>query len=96
MLISGGIERNITGPLISSEYSELFLSNARRIPSTERSRGTSPNAGSGDKEKALGALEKSFDVGFRDIPAVEANPAFSSIRDDPRFQDLLRRMNFPQ
>jgi tetratricopeptide (TPR) repeat protein len=50
-------------------------------------------AGSGDREKALAALQKSFDLGFRDAPAVDANPAFASLRGDPRFQQLLKRFS---
>jgi tetratricopeptide (TPR) repeat protein len=50
-------------------------------------------AGSGDKEKALATLQKSLDLGFRDFPAIDANPAFASLRDDPRFQQLLRRFS---
>ncbi|MGA2610598.1 MAG: protein kinase [Terriglobia bacterium] len=50
-------------------------------------------AGSGDKEKALAALQKSIDLGFRDSPAIDANSSFSSLRDDPRFQQLLRRFS---
>jgi tetratricopeptide (TPR) repeat protein len=50
-------------------------------------------SGSGDKEKALAALQESIDLGFRDSAAINANPAFSSIREDPRFQQLLRRFS---
>ena len=50
-------------------------------------------AGSGDKEKALAAMQKSFDLGFRDYAAIDANPAFSSLRNDPRFKPLLRRFS---
>ncbi len=42
-------------------------------------------AGNGEKEKALATLQKSFEYGFRDFPALDANPAFSSLRNDPRF-----------
>jgi serine/threonine protein kinase len=48
-------------------------------------------AGNGDKQKALATLQKSFELGFRDFPASSANPAFSSLRNDSRFQQLLRR-----
>ena len=50
-------------------------------------------AGNGDKEKALAALQKSFDLSFRDFAAINANPAFFSLRDDPRFQQLLHRFS---
>ena len=46
-------------------------------------------AGNGEKEKALATLQKSFDYGFRDFSALDANPAFSSFRNDPRFATLV-------
>ena len=46
-------------------------------------------AGSGDKEKALATLQKAFDLGFRDFAAIDANPAFSSLHEDPRFQRFI-------
>jgi eukaryotic-like serine/threonine-protein kinase len=50
-------------------------------------------AGNGDKEKALATLQRSFDLGYRDFPAINANSAFSSLRVDPRFQHLLHRFS---
>jgi eukaryotic-like serine/threonine-protein kinase len=46
-------------------------------------------AGNGEKEKALASLQKSFEYGFRDFTALDANPAFSSLRNDPRFAALV-------
>lgn len=51
-------------------------------------------AGAGDKEKALATLQRSFALGFRDWPTVDANPVFASLRSDPRFQKL--RSTYPQ
>jgi len=48
-------------------------------------------AGNGEKEKALATLQKSFDYGFRDFTALDANPAFSSIRNDPHFAALVAK-----
>jgi tetratricopeptide (TPR) repeat protein len=48
-------------------------------------------AGNGEKEKALTTLQKSFEYGFRDFSALDANPAFSSLRNDPHFTILLAR-----
>jgi serine/threonine protein kinase len=50
-------------------------------------------AGNGDKDKALATLQKSFDLGFRDFAALNANADFSSLRDDPRYRQLLRRFS---
>ena len=50
-------------------------------------------AGNGAKEKALASLQKSFDYGFRDFAALDANTAFASLRSDPRFTAMLARVN---
>ena len=51
--------------------------------------------GLGEKEKALRFLEKAFED--RDISLVWLNVdwGYDPLRSEPRFQDLLRRMNFP-
>jgi eukaryotic-like serine/threonine-protein kinase len=46
-------------------------------------------AGKGEKEKALATLRESFESGFRDFAALDANPAFTSLRNDPRFLALV-------
>jgi tetratricopeptide (TPR) repeat protein len=48
-------------------------------------------AGKGEKEKALATLRESFDLGFRDFAALNANPAFSSLRSDSRFIALIAK-----
>ena len=48
-------------------------------------------AGNGEKAKALATLQRSFEYGFRDFSALDANPAFSSLRNDPRFAALVSR-----
>ena len=50
----------------------------------------------GDKEKALEWLEKAFEEHNPNMPYIGTRPWSDSLRDDPRFQDLLRRMNFPE
>ncbi|HLX84044.1 MAG TPA: protein kinase [Terriglobales bacterium] len=48
-------------------------------------------AAHGDKEKALATLQKTFELGFHDFTALDSSPYFSSLRSDPRFQQLVQR-----
>jgi DNA-binding winged helix-turn-helix (wHTH) protein/Flp pilus assembly protein TadD len=48
--------------------------------------------GMGDKEEALADLEKSYSEHFGVMTTLKVEPALDSLRSDPRFQDLLRRV----
>ena len=50
----------------------------------------------GDKQEALGLLEKSYSEGAPQLTAIRVAPEFDPLRSDPRFQDLLRRVGLPQ
>ncbi len=52
-------------------------------------------AHAGDKEGALEWLEKAYQDRNIAMVFLSVNPTWDSVRDDPRFQDLLRRMNLP-
>ncbi len=49
----------------------------------------------GERERVLEWLEKAYDARSPNLLYVGVSPLFDSVRDDPRFQDLLRRMNLP-
>ena len=49
----------------------------------------------GETDAAIRTLEKAYDERDAEMVQLNANPAFDSIRSDPRFQALLHRMNFP-
>jgi serine/threonine protein kinase/Tfp pilus assembly protein PilF len=53
-------------------------------------------AGLGEKEKALPWLERACEAHDPNMVMLKAGPAWDPLRDEPRFQDLLRRMNFPK
>jgi serine/threonine-protein kinase len=49
-------------------------------------------AGLGDKAKAFAWLEKAFQERDGSMVGLKADPYWDSLRDDPRFTDLLRRV----
>jgi serine/threonine-protein kinase len=54
------------------------------------------HTGLGDKEQALEWLEKSYTERDPWMVRLNVDPRFDTLRSDPQFQDLLRRMNFPE
>ena len=54
-------------------------------------------AGLGDKDKAFEYLEKAYQIRSTDLPYfLRADLRMDGLRSDPRFENLLRRMNFPK
>lgn len=50
----------------------------------------------GEKDRAFEWMEKAFAERSTALTSIKVNPGFDPLRSDPRFQDLLRRMNLPQ
>ena len=50
----------------------------------------------GERDRALDWLEKAYEDRTIEMVFLSNWPVWDSVRDDPRFQDLLRRMNFPE
>jgi tetratricopeptide (TPR) repeat protein len=53
-------------------------------------------AGLGDKDQAFAWIEKDFQDRSSALPRIRWELPFESLRDDPRFADLLLRMGLPQ
>ena len=49
----------------------------------------------GEKDNALDWLEKAFDEHNDPMYSIKTDPVFDPLRSEPRFQALVRRMNFP-
>ena len=54
------------------------------------------NAALGEKDKAFTILEKLYEKRAGELTAIKVDPRFDNLRDDPRFQDLVRRMGLLQ
>jgi TolB-like protein/DNA-binding winged helix-turn-helix (wHTH) protein/Tfp pilus assembly protein PilF len=52
--------------------------------------------GLGDKDQALTFLERAYEEQDPGLFYLKASPLLDSLRSEPRFQALLRRVNFPQ
>jgi serine/threonine-protein kinase len=52
--------------------------------------------GLGDNDLALEWLQKAFEEHARFLVYLKVEPRLDPLRPDPRFQDLVRRMNFPE
>jgi len=50
----------------------------------------------GEKVQVLRWLEKAYEDRNLEMVYLSVHPAWDSLRSDPRFQDFLRRMNFPE
>jgi TolB-like protein/Flp pilus assembly protein TadD len=50
----------------------------------------------GDKDQAFALLEKAYEKHDMELFRLKYNPRFDPLRNDPRFGDLLSRMNFPE
>jgi tetratricopeptide (TPR) repeat protein len=53
-------------------------------------------AGLGEKDQAFEWLERAYKAHDKGMCFLRIDPPLDPLRSDPRFQDLLRRMNFPQ
>jgi serine/threonine protein kinase/tetratricopeptide (TPR) repeat protein len=49
----------------------------------------------GEYDEAMDWLEKAFEFHDPNLPYISIEPIYDPLRSDPRFQDLLRRMNLP-
>jgi len=52
--------------------------------------------GLGDKDEAFVWLEKAYEERQAQLIYIQIEPVLDPLRNDPRFQDLVRRMNFPE
>ena len=50
----------------------------------------------GERDLALKRLERAYQDGDSTMVYLKVDRSFDILRDDPRFQSILRKMNFPQ
>lgn len=50
----------------------------------------------GDSNKALEMLNAAYEQRENDIAWLKFDPRFDTLRDDPRFQELIKKVGFPE
>jgi TolB-like protein/tetratricopeptide (TPR) repeat protein/predicted Ser/Thr protein kinase len=91
-LVRGYEEGGYSGAL--SSVAELLIERSRTTFVTPWQIGTLYTR-AGKKDKALEWLEKAFKARDGNLIYLSVDPIFDYLRDEPRFQDLLRKMNLP-
>ncbi len=54
------------------------------------------SAGLGEKDKGIALLNDAYEKRNYRVTYIKVDPRLDPLRDDPRFQELLRRVGFPQ
>jgi hypothetical protein len=49
-----------------------------------------------ERDQAFAWLEKAYQERSGLLPLLKVHPLFDKLRDDPRLDDFVRRMNFPE
>jgi len=92
-LAQGYAEAGYEGAL--SRVAEMLIARSRASHVTPWQIGTL-YIRAGKTDEALAWLEKAYDARDQNMPYISVDPIFDDLRDHPRFQELLRRMNLPQ
>jgi TolB-like protein/Flp pilus assembly protein TadD len=92
-LARGYAEAGYSGAL--SRVAEMLIARSRTIYVTPWQIGTLYTR-AGKNDEALEWLEKAYEEHDGNMPYISVDPIFDGLRDDPRFQDLLRRLNLLQ
>ena len=85
------------GPVSSAPTAKNYVELTMKLTGTDRSAALgAAYALAGDRDMAFEYLNKAFTDGNDELPSVIRYPALDSIRPDPRYADLMRRMGLPE
>jgi serine/threonine-protein kinase len=91
-LARGYAEAGYSGAL--SRMAETLVARSRTSHVTPWQIGTLYTR-AGKKEEALDWLEKAFEARDPNVPYLSVDPIFDDLRANPRFQELIQRLNLP-
>jgi serine/threonine-protein kinase len=74
----------------------IELTNPRRVGPLGSSAPALLHAQIGDVEEAFSWLQRALDSHTRDLIYVKVEPAYDSLRGDPRFAQIQKRIGLPE
>jgi tetratricopeptide (TPR) repeat protein len=91
------IRRILPKPAAVSPDAKGYLELTKQMFDSDRSAAVAVSSAlAGDREQAFQYLEKAYADGDSELLFVIRYPALDSLRSDPRFKDLLRRLELPE
>jgi hypothetical protein len=88
--------------LLAKTFGKLQIRILGKLNAISKTRYVCPNematahAMLGNKDEAIGWSRKGVQVRSGCMPDVKTDPRLDALRTDPRFQDILRSLQFPQ
>ncbi len=93
----GEIRRILPNPTAASPDAKGYLELAKQMFDSDRSAAVAVAATlAGDREQAFQYLERAYADGDSELLFVIRYPALDPLRSDPRFKDLMRRLDLPE
>lgn len=86
----------IAGDRTAAEASLVKLREAEKHEYVRKVWAATVYAALGDKNAAFAELERAKTEKDAFLPRIKSDPFFDPLRDDPRYRDLLRRMDLPE
>jgi len=91
------IRQVIPKPISASPDAKGYLALTLTIDHSDRSSAVAVAAAlAGDRDQAFEYLEKAYSDGDSELLFVIRFPAMDTLRSDPRFKDLMRRLGLPE
>ena len=92
---SRGFERGVRAVVVEARQSLEELLDRSRTGHVSKYLIATVYAALGDKNEALTRLEQAYSERSWYLGFLKSDPELDTLRSEPRFKDLVRRMNFP-
>jgi len=90
-------QKSLSKPVPASQDARGYVQLMAALEGTDRSTATAVAAAlAGDRNQAFEYLEKAYADSDSELPTAIRFPALDTLRSDPRYKDLMRRLGLPE